>query len=273
MKQIAVSGGKGGTGKSTVSLLLANKLRKKSKVLLVDCDVECPNDYLLLGEKLTRPRKKVFAQFPKLDKKKCTKCGLCVRNCRSNAIFQAPGQYPIFLHELCSGCGLCWHLCPQQAIKIEKKVVGEIFLNKIDRNFLLLTGRTVGVVDETGPIVSEVITYALKEAEKAKVDFLLIDTAVGLHCGVIKALMGADLAYAVTEPTPLGAHDLKLILELLKKLKVRTKIVLNQADLGKKKLINQVAQQTGLEIKYEIPYSKELVKAYSEGKMGEVNLL
>ncbi len=274
MIQTGITGGKGGTGKSTVSILLANKLRKKGKkVVLCDCDVECPNDYLLLGQKLKKAKEKVTAQFPKLDKRKCRKCGLCVENCRSNAIFQAPGEYPIFIHELCSGCGLCWHLCPYQAITIEKKVIGEIFENKIDGNFCLVTGQSVGVVDETGPIVSKTKEYALKLAKRLKADYCLFDTSVGMHCGVIRALLDVDLAYAVTEPTPLGAHDLRLILKLLKTLRLPAKIILNQADLGRKKLINKVAEKTKVEIEDEIFYSKALVKAYSRGKLGEVNLL
>jgi MinD superfamily P-loop ATPase len=274
MKTIAITGGKGGTGKSTVSVLLANKLREEGKrVVLCDSDVECPNDYLLLGQNLEKPQKTVLAQFPKLNKKKCTRCGLCVKNCRSHAIFQAPGQYPIFLHELCSGCGLCWHLCPQGAIKVEKKKIGEVFENKINDSFYLVTGRSVGVVDETGPIVTQARDYALKLAKRIEADYLLLDTAVGMHCGVIRALIGADLAYAVTEPTPLGAHDLQLILDLLRTLKVPVKIVLNQADLGKPDLIEGIAKRNKVEIKYKIPYSKELVEAYSKGKLGEISLL
>ena len=46
---IGVTGGKGGTGKSTVATALAVELAKNSKVLLVDADVECPNDHLLLN--------------------------------------------------------------------------------------------------------------------------------------------------------------------------------------------------------------------------------
>ena len=123
LRKIAITGGKGGTGKSTFSILLANKLRKENKkVVLVDTDVECPNDYLLLSQKLNQPVKNIYAQFPQLNQKKCQKCGLCASQCRSNAIFQAPAKYPIFIHELCSGCGLCWHLCLHQAIKIEKKL-------------------------------------------------------------------------------------------------------------------------------------------------------
>jgi MinD superfamily P-loop ATPase len=274
MKQIAITGGKGGTGKSTVAILLANKLRQEGKkVVLCDSDIECPNDYLLLSRKLNKPVKKTSAQFPVLDKNKCQKCGLCVRNCRSNAIFQPPGDYPIFLHGLCSGCGLCWHLCPHQAIKVERKVTGAIFKNKVAKNFWLVTGRVIGVVDETGPVASKTKEYALKWAKKIEADYLLIDTAVGIHCGVIRSLFGADLAYAVTEPTPLGAHDLELIINLLKQLEILPKIVINQSDLGNKKLINPISKKTQVAIEHEIPYSEKIVRAYSQGKLAEVNIL
>jgi len=273
-KKIAVTGGKGGTGKSTVSILLANKLRKDNKkVVLVDCDVECPNDHLLLKQKLEKPVQKIRAQFPKLNKEKCQKCGLCVKNCRSNAIFQAPGKYPIFIHELCSGCRLCWHICPHQAIEVEEKLIGEVFKNKINDNFFLITGQSVGVVDETGPIVTKAKDYALKLAQEVKADYLLLDTAVGLHCGVIRALIDSDLAYTVTEPTPLGSHDLKLILNLLKILQVPAEIVVNQADLGEINLINKIAQQSKTKISNKIPYSKQLVKAYSKGELERINIL
>jgi MinD superfamily P-loop ATPase len=272
--KVAITGGKGGVGKSTASILLANKLRQKNhRVILVDLDVECPNDFLLLGKDLNARRAKVMAKFPRLIKSKCTKCGLCVKNCRSNAIFQAPGKYPKFFHELCSSCGLCWNICPQQAIKPEEKLIGEIFKNKVDNNFFLITGRSFGIVDETGPIVTEVREYAEKFAKKIKADFLLFDTAVGLHCGVIRALINTDLAYAVTEPTPLGVHDLNLILKLLKKLNIKSKVIINQADVGNKEEVLDIAKKQNIEIKYQIPYSKKLVKAYSQGKLKDLNLL
>ena len=76
MKTIAVTGGKGGVGKSTAAILLANKLRSQGKsVILADLDVECPNDYLLLKKssdgELKKSVESVFAQFPHLDKSKC----------------------------------------------------------------------------------------------------------------------------------------------------------------------------------------------------------
>jgi len=274
MKKIAITGGKGGTGKSTVAILLANKLRSEGKkVILVDCDVECPNDYLLLSQDFKKSVKKIYAQFPNLNKSKCKKCGLCAKKCRSNAVFQAPGKYPVFVHELCSGCGLCWHICPHSAIEIEKKLIGQVFKNQINDKFWLVTGQSVGIVDETGPIVTKLRKYVGQLAEKIKPDFILFDTAAGLHCSVIGALRNTDLAYAVTEPTPLGAHDLKLILKLLDVLKIPKKIVLNQADLGKVNLIEKISQKTKTKIIHKINYSKKIIQAYTKGKLEKVNIL
>ncbi len=276
IKIIAISGGKGGVGKSTIAVLLANRFAKKGKkVILCDCDVECPNDYLLLGQKLKRPEKKIYTEFPKLNKKKCKKCGLCVRTCRSNAIFQVPGQYPIFIRDLCSGCGACWSVCPHKAIEPKKEETGKVYLNKIskpklksqDSNFWLITGVAKAGLEETGPVVAKVKEFALDFAKKIKTDYVLLDTAAGTHCPVIAALMNCDLVYAITEPTPMGVHDLNLILDLCKKIKVPVKIILNQANLGDKRRIGKIARKYKIKIEREIPWSKEIVEAYSNGRL------
>jgi len=266
-QKIVITGGKGGTGKSTVAVLMAAELlRKGKKVILCDCDIECPNDYLLTGQKLKKPIRKVYAEFPKLIKKKCTKCGLCVKTCRSNAIFQVPGQYPIFIKNLCSGCGACWAVCPFGAIKPQKQEIGQIYYNKI-KNLDLITGVANPGIEETGPVVREVKEFTLKFAKRIKADIVLFDTAAGTHCPVINALLNTDLAFAVTEPTPMGAYDLNLILSLCKKLKIPAKIILNQADLGKKQEIKKIAKKYKVKIGKEISYSREIVKAYSRGKL------
>jgi len=289
MKTIAITGGKGGVGKSTMAILLANKLLSQGKkIVLADLDVECPNDYLLLKNssenELKKPVEKVFAQFPYLDKTKCKKCGLCVQKCRFHAIFappnrtrsgsgQSPGQYPIFLPELCSGCRLCANICPYQAITMKKKVTGKIYQEKIAVDFYLVTGKSKAVLEETGPVVTKTRQYAETLGKKMKADYLLLDTAAGMHCSVIRGLLAVDLVYAVTEPTPLGAHDLELILQLIHKLKLPVKIILNQADLGKKELVEKIAKEKRVEIKYRIPYSRKLVEAYSKGKLQEIDIL
>ena len=268
MQKIAITGGKGGTGKSTIAVLFANKFTRNNKrVIVCDCDVECPNDYLLLGQNLEKPQKKIYAEFPTLDKTKCKKCGLCVNTCRSNAIFQALGKYPTFIKDLCSACGACWIVCPNGAIKPKKEQIGQVFLNKIKKDYWLVTGIAKPGLEETGPVVTQTKKFAMDLAKKIKPDFVLFDTAAGTHCPVISALLDCDLAYAVTEPTPMGAYDLNLILDLCQKLGVPAKIILNQANLGKKIKIEKIAKKFKIKIEKEIPYSKKLVKAYSKGKL------
>jgi len=269
LSKIAITGGKGGTGKSTYSVLLANKfVEEGKKVVLCDCDIECPNDYLLLEQKLKAAAKKIYTEFPKLIKNKCIKCGKCVKTCRSNAVFQAPEKHPVFIKDLCSACGACWLICPQNAIKPEKEQIGRVFNSKVGENYWLVTGLAKSGLEETGPVVAETKKFALRLAEKIKADIILFDTAAGTHCPVISALLGVDFAYAVTEPTPMGAYDLRLILNLCKKLKVPVKIILNQADLGKKKLIEDVLDEFNIKkIEQEILYSKKIVEAYSKGQL------
>lgn len=268
IKRIAITGGKGGTGKSTVSVLIANALSSDGKkVIICDCDVECPNDYLLLGQKLKDPQQKITAEFPKLNKAKCQKCGLCVRTCRSHAIFQSPGEHPLFIKDLCSACGACWIVCPQGAIKPKKEEIGQIFLNKIKKNYWLVTGLAKSGLEETGPVVTQTKKFVSNLAEGMKPDIILFDTAAGTHCPVISALLDSDLAYIVTEPTPMGAYDLNLVLDLCQKLKIPKKIILNQANLGAKREIERIAKRFKTEIQKEIPYSKKLLEAYSRGKL------
>lgn len=283
MEKIAITGGKGGTGKSTVAVILANKLAQQGKkVLLVDCDVECPNDYLLTGSKLGNVVQKVQAPYPKLIEEKCTKCGICVDACRENAIFQKPGEYPQFLHNLCSSCGACWEICPFGAIQKEYKEIGKIHLNsnikyqitknkKDSEDLYLVTGEAKANLEETGPVVKETLEYAEDLAEKKNIDIMLIDTAAGTHCPVINALLKAERAFVVTEPTPMGAYDLELILDLADKLGLPSEVILNQANLGDKKQIETVIEKYKSKITKEIPYSKQISNAYSKGELLQLN--
>ncbi len=276
MKQIAFTGGKGGTGKSVVSCLWAiEKVKRSKKVILTDCDVECPNNYLLLAEKLKKPIKKIHSPCPKLDKRKCRKCGLCVKKCKENAIFQPPGDYPQFLEEFCSSCGACWNICPYGAIKTEEKGVGKIYENKIEiKNggiLTLITGVSASGAQETGPISRETRKFAEDKAKREMADFLVVDTAAGIHCPVIGALENSQNAFIVAEPTPMGGQDLEIIINLLKKLKIRSQIIINKSDLGDKSLIEKIAKKYKINIGGNIPYSKKIEQRYLEGKIKDLN--
>ncbi len=261
VKIIGITGGKGGTGKSTIATALVYQLAKNNKVLLVDADVDCPNDHLLLNIKRDFFQS-VKQRIPKWDFEKCTQCGLCGTVCKSNAIVSIKGHYPIFMKQQCNGCGSCVFKCPVGAISWDKEEIGQIFTGS-NYNINLLSGEL-----KANEPTSEFIVNSLNkiiEQEKEKYDYVIVDTAAGTHCPVITALEMCDYVFTVTEPTPLGKHDLEIILQLLKKLDVDSDIVLNRSDIGDRQIIVDLAKKYGLTIICEIPYSKEIVDNYSKG--------
>lgn len=262
MKIIGVSGGKGGTGKSTVATALAYKLAQNNRVFLVDADVDCPNDHLFLGIK-RKLRKKVEQRIPKWDYSKCKKCGLCSAVCKTNAIVSVKGQNPFFMSAQCNGCGACALVCPEKAISWDKKEVGKIY-----------TGTKHGIDLLSGELkinepVSELVVNSLNkiiDKKKTEYDYIIIDTAAGTHCPVIAALQICGMVLAVTEPTPLGAHDLELILRLLKKISLKANIILNRSDVGDEKLIEKLVHKYDTKIIAKIPYSKDIILKCAKGE-------
>ena len=73
MKEIVVLSGKGGTGKTSIVASLA--ALAKSKVM-VDCDVDAADLYLLL-QPVTQQREEFWSgQVAFSDEERCTQCGL-----------------------------------------------------------------------------------------------------------------------------------------------------------------------------------------------------
>ena len=263
--RIAITGGKGGTGKSVISTALASYLSKKNDVLLVDADVDCPNDHIILTIE-RKKLKEVKQMIPKWSFDRCIKCGKCSEVCKTNAILQVKNKYPMLFKEQCNGCGACIIACPTKAISKSRKKIGTIFSGKHNKiAFLGGELRPGEIISES--VVSALMSYIEEKNREKNYDFILIDTAAGTHCDVIAALDGCDLALAVTEPTPLGEHDLDLILQLTKKLDIPTKIILNRSDIAKKSKIKQIAKNYGVEMISEIPYSKKIQQQYSKGEL------
>lgn len=258
---IAITGGKGGTGKSTVATALAYELSKQSSVSLVDADVDCPNDHLLLNIQRNE-LKTVFQRIPKINLDKCNLCGKCGNVCKTKALITIKDRNPIFIQEQCNGCGSCEIVCPENAISWENKEIGKLY--KGSRNKLNLLS---GDLKTNQPVSEFVVNHLNEEIKKIKndYDYIIIDTAAGTHCPVIASFELANKVIAVTEPTPLGIHDLKIILRLLKKIKKEGSIIINKCDIGDIQKVKALTNRYDTKIIFNIPYSKEIVNSYSKG--------
>ncbi|HQC61409.1 MAG TPA: ATP-binding protein [Candidatus Pacearchaeota archaeon] len=258
---IAVTGGKGGTGKSTVATSLAVEFAKSKKTMLIDADAECPNDYLLISAKLKK-YSPVLHAIPKFDFSKCIKCGKCAEACKQNAIVFVPGKYPAFVKDTCIGCMACKNVCPTQAITETTKQIGTIYTGKNYNINLVSSELKLGEL-ASGEVVSEVRKKAEEISKKLKPDITLIDSAAGIGCPVIASLVGTDYIIAVTEPTPSAMHDLKRVLYLAEHFKINPGIIINKFDLDNKfyKKIENFAKSKKIPVIGKIPYNKDFVQS------------
>jgi len=251
--KIAVASGKGGTGKTLIATSLALSLEK---AILVDCDVEEPNDHLLIHPSWQKTEL-VELPFPKVDLDKCTFCRECQRVCRFGAIVVLLNQVMTF-YELCHSCGGCELVCPMKAIYEVKEKIGEIRVGK--RNGIVLYE---GRLDVGRPMPSPVIKEVKRLASQESIP-VIFDAPPGTSCPVIHSLRGADFALLISEPTPFGLNDLKLAVGVARELEIPIGIIINRIGIGDDR-VHRYCKEEGLEILLEIPEDKKIAQGYSKG--------
>jgi MinD superfamily P-loop ATPase len=252
---ISIASGKGGTGKTLVSTSLALSLQDREKVQLLDCDVEEPNDHIMLNPNITT-REPVSIRVPRIDKDRCNYCGKCAEVCMYNAL-AVLNKHVLTFDELCHGCGACSYLCPEKAITEEEREIG-IVETGYAGNIELIHGKlTIGEA-----LAPPVIKKVKQHADPDKV--VIIDVPPGTSCPVVESVKGSDFCLLVTEPTPFGFNDLVLAVELVRELNICCGIIINRAGVGNRD-VEEYCLKEDIPIMLTIPLDHEIARLYSRG--------
>jgi MinD superfamily P-loop ATPase len=249
---VSVASGKGGTGKTSVAVNMALSV---GNVQLLDCDAEEPNAYLLLHPEMTK-KEAVYTFIPKVDRTLCNTCGECTKFCQFNAIFVASENILVF-PDLCSSCGGCAIVCPRKAITWEKHKIGTLNFGATDGVAIVYGELKVGK-----PMAVPVIKAVKKQIKEGW--NVILDSPPGTSCPFVETVSGSDFCILVTEPTPFGLHDLKIAVEVLRKVNVPFGVVVNRAGMGDKKVYEYCGKES-IRILLEIPYERRIAELYSKG--------
>jgi MinD superfamily P-loop ATPase len=259
--RIAIASGKGGTGKTTLSVNLAALLADAGlNVTLLDADVEEPDCHLFLdpADVTAEP---VDVLVPVVDDERCTACRTCADVCAYKAI-TVIGTSALVFPELCHACGACALFCPDGAIREEGRRTGEVRWGYVGRPGGARLTLVTGVLD-VGEAKAVPVTKATVRSGDDE-DIVIVDAPPGTSCPVIESVRDSDLVVLVTEPTPFGLNDLRLAVEMVRALGLRAVVAVNRMEPGAD-LVHDYCAGEDLEIVLELPNDRRIAETCARG--------
>ena len=259
MKEVVVLSGKGGTGKTSIVASFASLAKSK---VMVDCDVDAADLYLLL-QPVTQQRQEFWSgQKAVIDVDRCTQCGICQEVCRLDAITDEFQIDPIS----CEGCGFCCQVCPEEAITMQENLSGHWFIS--ETRYGPLVHARLGVAQEnSGKLVALVRQKTKLVAKERGLDYIISDGPPGIGCPVISSISGVNLAVIVTEPTLSGMHDLDRVIGVCHHFTVPVIVCINKYDLNEDNShqIESYCYNQGIEVASKIPFDNVVTEALVQG--------
>ncbi len=266
MKEIVVISGKGGTGKTSITASLA--YLAGNKCIVADCDVDAADLYLLLKPSISIAEDFYSGQLAFIEKEKCISCGKCEEVCRFDAISQKTDYFKVDPIS-CEGCGYCSKVCPTDAITNKSRKVGQMFVSDIKTNTKMVHAKLAIGADNSGKLVANVKNKAKELAKSLEKKYIIVDGSPGVGCPVISSLSGASLVVFVTEPTKSAFHDLKRVVQLVKKFHLPAVCIINKQDMNREisEDIVKYLEKQKIDLIASIPYSSSVPKAISQGNI------
>ena len=260
--KIAVLSGKGGTGKTTISVNLSHVLSEKYSVQLLDADVEEPDSHLFFDYREGSEEKTVFQMIPEVDNEKCIKCGACSRECQFGAINIFTSGAMVFKN-LCHGCGVCSMVCPAEAIKEIPKELGKLQFRTSEEGIDFGEG-----ILKVGEISGVKVIRSLKE-NMGDNEIIILDSPPGSSCPVVETLRGVDFALLVTEDSAFGLHDMEIVSKVLDEMGIPFGIILNKyrEHSAEEKHSKEFKAKFEDKLFMKIPLDKKLAGIHSEGRL------
>lgn len=254
--KIAVLSGKGGTGKTLISVNLAASAKES---IYIDCDVEEPNGHLFF-KPVNIEKEYVTVKVPFVDEELCTGCMKCVDFCGFNALAYAGGKLKIF-EDICHSCGGCMLVCPEKALAEKDLVIGQV--QKGDSGNVTVYS---GFLKPGEPSGTPIIGRLLSEGKRENDCLTFIDCPPGSACIVMDSIKDADYCVLVAEPTLFGAHNLEMVWELVELFNKPYGVVLNKCQDGDNPS-EAFCKEKEIKILGRIDYDQELGELNSNGEI------
>lgn len=253
--KVAVLSGKGGTGKTTISVNLFSYLEHS---VLIDTDTEEPNSHLFLDGRLVETTD-VLKHYPVVDEGLCTLCNRCGEVCHFNAIIPTKKNVVVF-DDLCHDCGFCQLVCDSMAISYRPKAIGHVNEYHINMSKKYYSG-TLTIGEISGVRIIEHLRTITEDEP-----LVIIDCPPGVSCSTVAAIEHVDYAIVVAEPTPFGLSDMKMVVELLRDESIPFGVVVNKSGIGNNDIYSFLQEEHITHI-VDIPFSKKHAKSYSHGQL------
>ncbi|MCI1640193.1 MAG: ATP-binding protein [Bacteroidales bacterium] len=260
--EIAVISGKGGTGKSSISAAFASLL---GKAIVVDCDVDASNMYLIFAPEKASESVFISGAHAYVDAGKCTGCGLCAAYCRFDAIKTDSGA-AVINDQDCEGCALCSRICPSEAITMIPDDKSRIYTGTF-RYGRMVYGYLAPGEENSGKLVNGLRRKSSEIAGKKNIPATVLDGPPGTGCPVMSTVTGSDRIVFVTEPSLSGFSDLKRVSQSVKTYGIPGYLIINKYTLNESvsKDIEAWCSKEGIKIAAKIPFDEDMVKAMISG--------